>query len=87
MEKLLEKRTLPRFGRTINPHLFRDCAATSITIEAPEHVRIAARVLGHATLQTTERHYIVANTRREVGRYQDLVLALRHQRVRQEHRP
>lgn len=87
MDKLLEKRTLPCFGRIINPHLFRDCAATSITNEAPEHVRIAAPVLGHATQQTADRHYIVANTRREVGRYQDLVMALRRQGARRERRP
>lgn len=87
MAKLLEKRTLPCFGRIINPHLFRDCAATSITNEAPEHVRIAAPVLGHATQQTTDRHYIIANTRREVSRYQEIVLALRRRGTRQEYRP
>jgi integrase/recombinase XerD len=41
----------------INPHLFRDCVATSIAIDDPEHVRIAAQVLGHGTFATTERHY------------------------------
>jgi integrase/recombinase XerD len=79
LEKMLEKRTISRFGRCINAHLFRDCAATSVVTEAPEHVRIAAQVLGHATLQTAERHYIVANTRWEVRRYQQGILALRHQ--------
>ena len=29
-----------RFGHALNPHLFRDCAATSIAIEDPDHVRI-----------------------------------------------
>ena len=65
------------FGHMINPHLFRDCAATSIMTEIPNHVRIAARVLGHATLQTTERLYILANTRQELRRHQQDVLALR----------
>lgn len=87
MEKLLEKRTIPCFGHYINPHLFRDCAATSITNEAPEHVRISAPVLGHATQQTADRHYIVANTRREIGRYQDLLMTLRRQGARRERRP
>jgi site-specific recombinase XerD len=49
--------TRQAFGVSVNPHLFRDCAATSIAIDDPEHVRIAARVLGHATLATTERYY------------------------------
>jgi integrase len=44
-------------GVAVNPHLFRDCAATSIAVLDPGHVHIAARVLGHATLATTEKHY------------------------------
>jgi integrase len=51
---LLTRRCL---GVAVNPHLFRDCAATSIAVLDPGHVHIAARVLGHATLATTEKHY------------------------------
>ena len=51
---LLTRRWL---GVPVNPHLFRDCAATSIAVLDPGHVRVAARVLGHATLATTEKHY------------------------------
>ncbi len=47
-------------GAPINPHLFRDCAATSIAIDDPEHAGIIARILGHKTLKTAERHYIHA---------------------------
>ena len=79
LDNMLALRTAARFGHTINAHLFRDCAATSIVANAPDHVRVAARVLGHATLQTTEQHYIVANTRQEVSRYQNGVLARRRQ--------
>jgi len=35
-------------GRPINPHLFRDCAATFIAEVAPEEIRIVARILGHS---------------------------------------
>ncbi len=49
------------FGVSIHPHLFRDCAATSVAVEDPEHVGIAAPILGHTTLRTTEQHYIQAN--------------------------
>ena len=45
------------FGQAINPHLFRDCAATSIAIDDPDQVRIAARILGHASFSSTERYY------------------------------
>jgi site-specific recombinase XerC len=44
-------------GRAINPHLFRDCAATTVAIEDPRHVRIASRLLGHRSFSTTEKYY------------------------------
>ncbi len=44
-------------GHRINPHLFRDCAATFIAEQAPEQVRIIARILGHSTLRASEEHY------------------------------
>ena len=50
-------RTREGLGQAINPHLFRDCAATSIAIEDPAHVGIASRLLGHRTASTTERYY------------------------------
>jgi integrase/recombinase XerD len=49
------------FGRSINPHLFRDCAVTTVAIEDPEHIGIAAPILGHTDPRTTEKHYIQAN--------------------------
>ena len=50
-------RTREGLGQPINPHLFRDCAATSIAIEDPVHVGIASRLLGHRTGSTSERYY------------------------------
>jgi hypothetical protein len=40
-------RTLEGLGRAINPHLFRDCAATSIAIDDPDHAkqRLVSRFL------------------------------------------
>jgi integrase/recombinase XerD len=49
-------RTHEGLGQAINPHLFRDCAATSIAIDDPAHIRIASRLLGHRTGSTTERY-------------------------------
>ncbi len=51
------RHTRERFGFPVNPHRFRDCAATSIAIEAPEHVGIILPVLGHARATTGERYY------------------------------
>ncbi len=49
--------TLEWLGKLINPHLFRDCAATTIAIHDPEQVRAASALLGHGSPATTERHY------------------------------
>ena len=56
----IELRTRDAFGTAMNPHLFRDAAATTLAITDPAHVRVAAPVLGHRTFATTERHYIQA---------------------------
>ncbi len=56
----IERRTRDAFGKAMNPHLFRDAAATTLATSDPAHVRVAAPVLGHRTFSTTERHYIQA---------------------------
>ena len=50
-------RTKAAFGDGVNPHRFRDAAATTLAIEDPDHVRVSARVLGHQSFQTTETYY------------------------------
>lgn len=59
--------TQAAFSHPINPHLFRDCAATSIAIHDPKAIRIAATILGHCSFGITERHYNLA-TGLEAGR-------------------
>jgi integrase/recombinase XerD len=54
--------TTKAFGKSVNPHLFRDSAATSLAINDPVHVLLAAPLLGHRTFKTTERSYIQAQT-------------------------
>jgi integrase/recombinase XerD len=80
-------RTGTAFGRPINPHLFRDCAATSIAIEDPEHVRIASQILGHRSASTTERYYNQARTIEAARRYHDFLLALRGGTIRKDPEP
>ncbi len=72
--------TLPAFGHTVNPHLFRDCAGTSIATDDPEHVHITAAILGHTSLATSERYYNHARSLQAARRYQDHVLRLRQGR-------
>ena len=70
-------RTREGLGQPINPHLFRDCAVTSVAIEDPTHVVIASRLLGHRTASTTERHYNQARSIEASRLMQNHLLALR----------
>lgn len=54
---MITERTKAAFGKSINPHLFRDAAATTMAIHDPDHVRLAAPLLGHRSLATTECYY------------------------------
>ncbi|MEW8437155.1 MAG: site-specific integrase [Candidatus Thiodiazotropha taylori] len=69
-------------GVCINPHLFRDCAATTLANEDPDHVMTIAPLLGHADLKTADRHYIHAQSRQAAQRYQETLAELR-----QKHSP
>ena len=75
--KALKKHTVARFDKFVNPHLFRDCVASSIANEDPEHVRITAQILGHERLDTTEKYYIQAQSSVATQRYHDRILSIR----------
>ena len=49
------------FGKAINPHLMRDCAATALVDTSPDAALAARDLLGHRIWRTTERHYVHAN--------------------------
>jgi integrase/recombinase XerD len=66
--------TRAAFGRAVNVHLFRDCAVTSLAIEDPAQVRIAAQVLGHGTLATTERHSNLARAQEAAESWHNMTL-------------
>ena len=65
------------FGVRINPHLLRDCAASAMATDDPEHILAAARILGHASLQTTNRHYNQSQMIAAGRRYQSAIIDLR----------
>jgi site-specific recombinase XerD len=65
------------FGRSINPHLFRDCLATSVAIDDPDHVQIAAALLGHATVATTQKYYDQSRMTRACRSFQSELMQLR----------
>jgi integrase/recombinase XerD len=57
------KRTKKAFGFGINLHRFRHAAASFWSSQDPMNVRGAKDLLGHASFGTTEKHYIMAQTR------------------------
>jgi integrase len=81
---MIVSRTAKAFGRSVNPHLFRDCAATSIAIEDPERVRIASQILGHRSAATTERYYNQAQAIDAARRYQAFLAKLRQGRMTED---
>jgi integrase/recombinase XerD len=84
MAQAIKRLTKAAFGVEINPHLFRDCAATTIAIDDPEHAHVIAPILGHSSMTTSERHYNQAQTV-DAGRQYHAVLAKsRRKRPRSE---
>jgi integrase/recombinase XerD len=77
LQKLLLRHTRRRFGHFINAHLFRDCTATTLANQDPNHVHHAAPLLGHADLWMTERGYIASDSRIALQRHHDLMSAIR----------
>jgi len=69
--------TRNHFGRAINPHLFRDCAATTIAIDDPKHIGVASCLLGNASA-TTEKYYNQARAIEASRAIQNVLHALRH---------
>lgn len=65
------------FGHPINPHLFRDCALTTLATDDPTHVRVGARLLGHSSLKTGEKHYNQATMNTAVAAYHGTLAQLR----------
>jgi integrase len=67
--------TMKHLGRRINPHMFRDAAATFIAEMTPERALLAAGVLQHKNLQITKDHYIRGQQHQMRHRYRDAIAA------------
>ena len=65
------------FGLRLRPHAFRAIAASSTAEMLPEQVRIIREILGHATLEVAERHYIRVTNVRACRSLQEVVSGLR----------
>lgn len=56
-------RTRKALGFPVNLHQFRKAAATFWSVQDPKNVRGSKDLLGHASFATTEKHYIMAQSR------------------------
>jgi integrase len=70
-------RTRREFGRSVSPHMFRDCAATAVAIDNPKHIGDASLILGHAAHRTTEKHYNHARSLEASRRHAAMLASLR----------
>ena len=59
----VRRRTREAFGFPVNLHRFRSAAGTLWSIHDPANVRGVKDLLGHASFDTTEKHYIMAQSR------------------------
>jgi integrase/recombinase XerD len=82
--KQLATLTLREFGETLRPHAFRHIAATSIATDDPANVGIIASVLGHASMQMSEKHYNRARGVDAISQLQRMTQALRKEAARHE---
>jgi integrase/recombinase XerD len=82
MARSIAQATRSAFGRAIYPYLFRDCVASAIAFDDPDHVEVVAALLGHTSLRTGERHYIHAQTIRAGRRHQEILTTIRDENRR-----
>ena len=60
---MVRRRTREALGFAVNLHRFRVAAGTLWSIHDPANVRGVKDLLGHASFDTTEGHYITAQSR------------------------
>ena len=69
--------TKQKFGKSISPHFFRHCFATTVAVKDPDHVGIIAPVLTHRDPQTGEIYYNLSRNHDAARRWQANILELR----------
>lgn len=75
--EIIVRETHSDLGVPVNPHRFRHCTATSVSLYDPEHVKIIPALLGHSDLSTSDRYYNLAGRYHAAHRWQQNVLARR----------
>ncbi len=80
---IINGRTKAAFGHSVNPHLFRDCLATTLATDDPEHVLCAVPILGHTGFRMMEKHYNQATMGTATRKFASTVIELRNELIGQ----
>lgn len=70
----IEVRTRREFGIHINPHSFRHIVATEIATHDPDNATDIAAILGHSSIEVSEKYYNHARAVRAARDYQALII-------------
>ena len=46
-------------GRRVHPHLFRESIATNLVVYEHKSSKVAQKLLGHESVETTDKHYVI----------------------------
>jgi len=76
----ITKLTQRILGSSINPHLLRDCAASTLANSSSDLALAAASLLGHRHFSTTERFYIQANNLEASRRLNSILCNIKNRR-------
>lgn len=71
VRKRVQRVTAELLGEAISPHSFRHSAVTGFSLQFADRPRDAAHLLGHASAQTTEKHYLMASRQRALSTLHD----------------
>ena len=80
--QMLRIQTERGFGEAINPHLMRHMVATAVAEDRPNDIADVPAMLGHADLETSEKHYILAGSVRAATSYQAVLSGRQAPRLR-----
>ena len=69
MKKTITQTTRQTLGVSVNPHLFRACAATTAALYASNHPHLASGLLQHIDPRVTDAHYNRASSLQAAIRY------------------
>jgi integrase len=73
MKETITRTTWRTLGVSVNPHLFRVCAATAAALHASAHPYLASALLQHVDPRVTEAHYNRASSLQAAIRYGEIL--------------